>query len=1020
MKGTKMEQMRTELKNSMERLCKAAEQDQECLSVIRERSFWERLMANNTRDLAKASIAEVELIRAAQSGLQNFIEIEKDADERERILIGVIDDLNNSTQKNVRKVCAEVGKVVLAVAKENKKVKKLGSEVSAAKSRVASSEASKKCVHEIVSALDSANLDGNEVVDVVKKAIETYFTKKKIVLRDEDKRTIIDGLKEQGAKKLEIDFGRGIEKKRVDDICEHVLDGVVSEGDRYSEFRDELIGFIDDFNQHREAVDPSGVKIEQLLEVKRRLRESQFEIALIGQFQGGKSTTFNALCGGREISPRGVDGGGVKTSAAVVMAQNIANGETKQGLHEWAEISWMGTDELRRRIRDAVFEAPERDYSLKELRAAINRSWKELEAEADEDEGRKDRKDMLQVATLQLRVLESGDYEKFSRKQIVPIDEFQEYVKFPIDWDDRWGRCNQAEKEFSIRDCLFSCVSSVLVRLHSPYLERLGCRITDCPGLFVNHWDTARAMSVMQRSNAIWFLCNGERAFTEGEVAILKHIRKHGSDWVKKCFFTLNAKHPASATRNIVQSNLAKVKDVGFCSKNIFCYNALVALRLQQIRSVGRAVLSVHDRNCLALESRLRRETEKMAIERINRATKEELVATIREMLSDTLHNTKDHDLYDPDMTDEEVLRAIEPVGGMSDVVTKLEKYLVANKASSILVDNGSESCRSALVCLQTTLKEIEGDADKKLSEAQREWEDAKLRLEAFQKDAIARFGFLLTNTAVDAALINDFYDKEETKIILEVKSHVLKETMKEWDDCCLSSSVERLVAASMKKYFMTTYNTHLQSYLNSVNGTHPTNQIYKDEILANVHRIWEALSDEWNEVEKEVPKLQGLKPDDSVRELSCNAWDIEFQSTFDLPVMWWETFRNAGDWLLNKVFGTSRVTTEQKIKEAIDDQLVVEKAIKSVKDSPQTTEVLKSMFGKVRTNTFANIKGSLDASTQNLEDKEKDAMARLDERNKDREQIAKDAKLTRETIIDPRIDSLVDFKNRVHQVYGE
>ena len=65
---------------------------------------------------------------------------------------------------------------------------------------------------------------------------------------------------------------------------------------------------------------------KELAEVKKKCLENQFEIVLIGEFQGGKSTTFNALCDGRDLSPRGLGGGGIKTSAAIISAQNISDG----------------------------------------------------------------------------------------------------------------------------------------------------------------------------------------------------------------------------------------------------------------------------------------------------------------------------------------------------------------------------------------------------------------------------------------------------------------------------------------------------------------------------------------------------------------------------------------------------------------------------------------------------------------------------------------------------------------------
>jgi hypothetical protein len=53
----------------------------------------------------------------------------------------------------------------------------------------------------------------------------------------------------------------------------------------------------------------------ELDEIYKKAMENQFYIVLVGEFQSGKSTTFNALCGGREISPRG---SGIKTSGCII------------------------------------------------------------------------------------------------------------------------------------------------------------------------------------------------------------------------------------------------------------------------------------------------------------------------------------------------------------------------------------------------------------------------------------------------------------------------------------------------------------------------------------------------------------------------------------------------------------------------------------------------------------------------------------------------------------------------------
>lgn len=59
---------------------------------------------------------------------------------------------------------------------------------------------------------------------------------------------------------------------------------------------------------------------------------------MIGEYQGGKSTTFDALCGGREISPRGNN---VKTSACKVVATNVS-----ETIEEYALVTWKSNVEL--------------------------------------------------------------------------------------------------------------------------------------------------------------------------------------------------------------------------------------------------------------------------------------------------------------------------------------------------------------------------------------------------------------------------------------------------------------------------------------------------------------------------------------------------------------------------------------------------------------------------------------------------------------------------------------------------
>ena len=62
---------------------------------------------------------------------------------------------------------------------------------------------------------------------------------------------------------------------------------------------------------------------------KQKCKEDLFSMAITSEFQGGKSTTVNALADGREICPSGNGGGGIRTSACAVQVGPTSDGETK-------------------------------------------------------------------------------------------------------------------------------------------------------------------------------------------------------------------------------------------------------------------------------------------------------------------------------------------------------------------------------------------------------------------------------------------------------------------------------------------------------------------------------------------------------------------------------------------------------------------------------------------------------------------------------------------------------------------
>ena len=193
-------------------------------------------------------------------------------------------------------------------------------------------------------------------------------------------------------------------------------------------------------------------------------------IAIVGDFDSGKSTTFNALCDGRDISPRRLFGGDLKTNSVLIAAESIIGDETKDGLAEWAEVSFKTPEEidiglasiLRQPLMDSTacrkYNAMLSDEQFKaamstdddflglvdldndECRAALIDAanalwgkWQENRASLSYEE-----LDELRIATLQLRFYGSAEYREMTSRTVFSLDTFQNLLTVPKNWMIRW------------------------------------------------------------------------------------------------------------------------------------------------------------------------------------------------------------------------------------------------------------------------------------------------------------------------------------------------------------------------------------------------------------------------------------------------------------------------------------------------------------------------------------------------------------------------------------------------------
>ena len=563
---------------------------------------------------------------------------------------------------------------------------------------------------------------------------------------------------------------------------------------QYEVRRNELIALLD------EAVN-LNVPEKYAAELKataRKCKEDQFEIALVGEFQGGKSTTFNALCDGRDISPRGLGGGGIKTSAAVISAQNISDDLTKDGLKEWAEVTFKTPGALAFGLYDCLRGALLENKEFKALvgksdeeyveemmtdvgfssivdltdsrqRACIVKSLHRLWERWEQNKGAvsDDELDLLRIATLQLRYFDTLEYRELITRKVLPIVNFQKLVAFPKDWNVRWMQGESAA--FSLAECAFVFIESVLVRLHSHNLERLGCRVTDCPGLFANAYDTEVAKRTISNADGVWYLLNGEKQIGEKDIKILRAIKS--LQMLEKVNATCNLKGPhEQKIAEILPQTKAILKNIGV-DIEVFPYNARLAfLATQGDLLLNRSNLfSDYDRACMVVDAK-------------EKNPNADPKAMWTEMVIGAGYNTQIVDVKNVRVHDSESVALVRKESFLDDILGTVERSVVAKKSRSILIDKGSARAAKALVEYEGTLKAVEDAALAREDEWKRKVKAAKQQLDEFidrakkalersalssAKDSLAdQMARELIQTAIDDTFLDDI--TASTIVVLE------------------------------------------------------------------------------------------------------------------------------------------------------------------------------------------------------------------------------------------------------------
>ena len=489
--------------------------------------------------------------------------------------------------------------------------------------------------------------------------------------------------------------------------------------DAFIRYQERILRFL------REKVKPTLGQVSQELYGQKirfdlpedELEQTRFTLALVGCFQCGKSTLFNYLCDGRELSPTGSGGGGIRTSGCRVSAHPLANARKK----EYAKISWRSKEDLINSFGDVLMnDFP--DLSVIDLDKANDcaklkkKAW---ELYKKDTEGKKLDKEMLRfvmiVAYFYPKYKErcaKGEEEKALEKAAV-------IASYPRRWDARWGEVVEKKGDmsvFSVDDVAFAFCAGIDYYLDSENLRDLGCSIVDCPGFFVSKWDTSVAEECLDRANAVLYVFKGDTQLSQDDTKTIREcVDRCGKH---KILFGANLKGSRTQWRMISEESTSHIlADIMGAPVDVYEFHAAMALRACELGLLENGSLSDISRQAINRDM----EREKKQSEKMDVFLKNQLKRHFVNMENDFPSEEKDANDY-------------EMLSGAPEFIMAASAVLVSRKGRSILIEQGIDILKSRCGRAKRLLEKYIEDIGKNKGDRSREFTEQEAKTLDFEK----------------------------------------------------------------------------------------------------------------------------------------------------------------------------------------------------------------------------------------------------------------------------------------------
>lgn len=623
---------------------------------------------------------------------------------------------------------------------------------------------------------------------------------------------------------------------------------------------------------------------EALKTVSKKLHENQFQVILVAEFQGGKSTTFNTLIGGREISPRGAL---VATSATVITAENTS----EDSLVDKVEVIWRSKEELLMMIPEHVMVFLKEIYPDKTKLEAVGCAAANLHRliDLDNDDDRKilsealdkewqyyqkekssyslDSLSMLSTSRLVLAHYGTSYIEQLRQKTgpVFMLSAIPDMVQFPRHWEVR----KSEPQKIQTKESVFVFVKKVICYVRSESLAKMGCRIVDCPGLFNSRYDTQVALDEIQRSDAVWFLLGGKGISD----SVLKQIKKIHQIKPENLLFSVNI-HESTLKHTkelIIPNNVAKLNEYVFKkpidARVFFTYHARLALTAVQAK--------------LFMTDRLDENSKRMLSDLFVRCGGDDEVDGVGEMLcinaEDDLRSIgqmSHSDLRKFDLMTEEGLAEARRQSALDEIVAHMEEIVLRRKAKTILVTEGTQRITQALGEVEQLLRRKEELESRNAEERQKLCDDTIKKLRDFKGYCDEKLNGLHVDSFA-RALSCEFREKVLDPTIAETVQQV-QATLSQVEDVQGCLQREGLLQSLVMESFANSFEVYKRVWAEGLTGGESRAVAdFRDQVDV----VCESLRDRWSVI---VPQDQGGQYDGALVLSGKNPLDVEVAQSGD------------------------------------------------------------------------------------------------------------------------------------------